>query len=303
MHRPTSTRQCLLALTAALAIPVGAPAVASAAGTATLSSGTMTVTAGTGNTDFLSIMLGDVVSGNMHVAAINNNPITGAQIGVTPGTGCISYLTLFAQCPQPSITSIVVNAGDQNDRIGSNQSATTLNGGTGNDWIVTEPNQPLQNTYNGGSGSDTASYNGGSFGMSMSVDGVRNDGYLGQGNIATDVERVIGGTANDTLTGASASITTLMGQNGNDTLTAGAAGGILYGGRGNDTLLGGNGADQFTDMVGTDTMNGGGGNDTFHAEDSDNADVITCGAGYDVAFVDGPGEVTDFTSCEQVVYN
>ncbi len=81
MHRPTSTRPCLLALTAALAIPTGAPAVASAAGTATLSSGTMTVTAGTGDTDFLSIMLGDVVSGNMHVAAINNKPITGAQIG------------------------------------------------------------------------------------------------------------------------------------------------------------------------------------------------------------------------------
>lgn len=302
MIRTTSVRRHLVAFTAALAVPAAAPALASATGSATLSSGTMTVTAGTGDVDYLSIMTGDVIGGNLQLAALNNNPVTGAQIGVTPGTGCVAYLTIFAQCPKPSITSIVVNAGDQNDRITSNQDATTLNGGTGDDWIVTEPDQALQNTYNGGSGSDTVSYNGGSVAISATVDGVRNDGYLGRANIATDVERVIGSTANDTLTGSSATRTTLMGQNGNDTLTAGAAGANLYGGRGNDTLNGGTGADQFTDMVGTDTMIGGGGDDTFYAEDSDNADHITCGAGYDVAFVDGPSEITD-SSCEQVVIN
>ena len=66
-------------------------------------------------------------------------------------------------------------------------------------------------------------------------------------------------------------------------------------GGGNDTLIGGEGADAFISGTGNDTLEGGGGADSLDAGDGDDivrsrdtfADAVTCGAGSDVALIDG----------------
>lgn len=73
--------------------------------------------------------------------------------------------------------------------------------------------------FNGGAGEDTVSYAGLTRGVSVSLDGTADDGALGEGD---NVEDVIGGSGNDTLTG-------------NDQDDA------FYGGAGNDTISGGDG--------------------------------------------------------------
>jgi len=58
--------------------------------------------------------------------------------------------------------------------------------------------------------------------------------------------------------------------------------------------------------AGVDTLAGGNGNDRFHTRDGE-ADVITCGAGFDVVFADEADVISDKTdtnalgSCEKVV--
>ena len=79
-------------------------------------------------------------------------------------------------------------------------------------------------------------------------------------------------------------------------LPGGPGSDTLSGGRGGDTLSGGPGNDVISGGPGKDVISGGPGNDAIHARDG-HRDVVDCGPGRDVAFVD-PVDVV--RGCERV---
>jgi Ca2+-binding RTX toxin-like protein len=102
----------------------------------------------------------------------------------------------------------------------------------------------------GGTGNDTASYTSRGASVTVDLDGQADDGAAGEGdNAGTTVERIVGGSAADTLTGSSAA-------------------NQLTGGSGNDTLTGLTGADRFW---------GAAGNDTINARNDDTDTSFSCG--------------------------
>lgn len=91
---------------------------------------------------------------------------------------------------------------------------------------------------------------------------------------------VRGGAGNDVIIGAAnAKSVTIYGDDGNDTITGGAAGEIIYGGAGNDTINSGSGNDTVNGGSGNDAINGGDGNDVLDGGAGD--DTITRSAGDD----------------------
>jgi len=119
----------------------------------------------------------------------------------------------------------------------------TLNGGLLGDGLDPGPGTDV---VNGGGGFDNASYFFRTATVTLSLDGIANDGEAGEGdNIGPlgDVEALQGGFGADTLTGNS-------------------AGNNLFGQGGNDTLNGEGGNDGLDPGLGADTLNGGAGTDT-----------------------------------------
>src|SRR6185295_3825544 len=92
-------------------------------------------------------------------------------------------------------------------------------------------------TYVGGGGYDTVTYEGRTEDLSLSPDGVANDGAAGEhDDIGTDIMAVGGGHGADTMTGNGAR-NVFGGGEGDDVLT---------GAGGDDHLVGGSGADKLT---------------------------------------------------------
>jgi Ca2+-binding RTX toxin-like protein len=117
--------------------------------------------------------------------------------------------------------------------------ADVLDGGTGNDAIALGAGNddviggPEFDTVTMGSGDDT-----------VRLDGVANDGGVGEAkNIHTDVEAIDGGPGSDKLFG-SAAANSLLGGPGNDRITSGGGPDVLDGGSGADDLRGGPGLDR-----------------------------------------------------------
>ena len=77
----------------------------------------------------------------------------------------------------------------------------------------------------------------------------------------------------------------ISGGRGDERISGGRGNDTLSGGPGNDTLFGGRGDDRISGGRGNNTIYGGPGNDTIHARNG-HRDVIDCGPGRDVAFVD-----------------
>ena len=92
-----------------------------------------------------------------------------------------------------------------------------------------------------------------------------------------------GGAGPDTLHGTPGA-DTLKGLGGPDHLIGGPGDDVLIGGKGPDDLRGGSGYDSFNMRAGKQLAAGG--NDRIDARDH-NPDAINCGAGTDVAIVDG----------------
>ncbi|MBI5309893.1 MAG: calcium-binding protein [Actinobacteria bacterium] len=237
---------------------------------------------------------------------------TGATFVVGPGCTLASGK---ATCSTTGASSIYVATGDGNDTVNASyvypynfNFPQVLEGGAGTDTLSPGPTGAAH-TISGGDGIDTASYANRSAGVSVSIDGVSNDGGLNElGNVSTDVENLIGSNYSDSLTGSSAanvltsSVSTsylgdvldgglgadsLVGSNGNDVASyasrtnpvqltnegtandgeVGEADNIatsvetLKGGSANDTLSGWNNADYFDGGPGNDTMTGGSGGD------------------------------------------
>jgi Ca2+-binding RTX toxin-like protein len=122
-----------------------------------------------------------------------------------------------------------------NDKIFGDAGNDTLNGGEGKDLI------------DGGDGFDTALYNNFSKPISVTLSGAQ-AAIVSIGGVATDtlknVERVLGGSVGDHLTGDGAS-NSLLGNDGRDFLAGRGGNDILAGGRGSDVLTGGAAQDTF----------------------------------------------------------
>jgi Ca2+-binding RTX toxin-like protein len=131
---------------------------------------------------------------------------------------------------------------DVPNRIFGSAGNDTLQGKGGDDFLQGDAGA---DRHEGGSGTDTASYEGRFFGVTVDIDGIADDGELGEGdNILLDVENLTGGNASDKLTG-SLLANFLSGGVGNDTLD---------GAGGNDTLLGFTGSDIYIGGPGVDTV-------------------------------------------------
>jgi Ca2+-binding RTX toxin-like protein len=174
-----------------------------------------------------------------------------------------------------------IRGGDGNDRISGGvnggscfSDVDVLDGEAGNDTFDQGALPDCGDTVNGGAGTDRMDYQGRSANLTISVDGLANDGDPASGgekdNVKSDVEIVIGGGGNDQITG-SAKDDELHGGPGNDVLNGGPGNDVLIGDRGNDTLNGETGNDTFDESgvdaeylvaennkgAGDDTLNGG----------------------------------------------
>jgi hypothetical protein len=142
-----------------------------------------------------------------------------------------------------------------------------LDGGVGDDLLTANLGV---DTYRGGTGIDALSYAAYTSPVRVTIGaGGADDGSVGEtDDVGGDIERVDGGTGDDTL----------IGSPGND---------LLYGNAGSDVIDGGAGADLLV---------GGADNDTIAARDGV-ADLISCGDGADALTSD---QLDASDSCESV---
>jgi len=243
--------------------------------------------------------------------------------GVTPSTDCVGTDATTATCTG-YFTVIKIATSDKTDTVHVQADINaTINGGGGNDLLYggTENDRliggPGADVMSGGGGpNDVADYTKATDPVTVTLDGVANDGLSGEDdNVSTGVEGVWGGSGNDSLTG-NANKNFLIGFGGDDSVSGLGAADGLNGGDGNDHLLGGGGADTFYAGAGDDTLSGGGGDDelsgdlgnnhlsggagddTLYSDFTASVDTDTCGGGADSAEVDASDTVA--SDCESV---
>jgi Ca2+-binding RTX toxin-like protein len=209
-----------------------------------------------------------------------------------------------------------LNGGDGDDTLNGGLGVDTVNGGAGNDTFLYAINDG-NGVFNGGADADTlilsdgaaanilnATYDGSTLtalasnGVS-SVESINADMgggvdwliYNATAAVAVNlqlgtasgfaaiagIEKAIGGSGNDTLTGDGLD-NRLDGQAGND---------ILDGGAGSDAVLGGDGADVINASDGNDSLQGQNGNDTFNWTSTDGRDTFNGGADTDTVNLTG----------------
>jgi uncharacterized repeat protein (TIGR01451 family) len=166
--------------------------------------------------------------------------------------------------------------GDGADTLIGNADDNFLDGGPGAD------------TFTGGDGFDAVIYATRVDSVTVTLDGVANDGSAGEGdNVSAGMEDAVGGNGNDHFTG-----------DAGDNLFFGGPGlDVLDGAEGDDYLIGAGDADEFIGGVGFDLFEAGDGNDTVQSRDGLEDDVF-CGDGADTV----NGEEADFIEgdCEAV---
>jgi Ca2+-binding RTX toxin-like protein len=165
--------------------------------------------------------------------------------------------------------------GDGNDLISGGDRSNKLCGETGHDTLVGSTGR---DQFVGGPGIDTADYSKRLDDLVITLDGKPNDGTptvgqsKGEGdNVMSDMEVVIGGFGDDSITGS-------------------AKRDILRGGSGDDTLVGNDGDDLLVGGDGADVIRGGMGDDTIMAIDLGSTDTVDGGDGFDsVAYDEAQG--------------
>jgi hypothetical protein len=267
----------LVLLVVALAVPSGASAA-----TVSISGKTVAFTAASGEANHLAVSSG---SGVLHFDD------TGVS-SMTAGTGCAVKAAQRVDCIALGVDSMTVDLGDGGDWAHSYLFVpATIYGGLGNDTIYGGSGSESSDAgagndvvdgglgddaidgsdgadvMSGGYGRDTVTYANRAAGVSVTIDGVADDGQAGEAdNVTVGVNDVVGGAGNDSLSG-----------DGNGNLLVGGAGDdVLNGLGGDDELQGGSGADSF---------DGGAGVDTLKARDGV-AEPLVCGTEADSAEAD-----------------
>lgn len=190
---------------------------------------------------------------------------TGAVI--TPLAGCTAASPNDVTCTAATFDVLFVSVltGDLDDSVTLSPSSgqelvTEILDGDGNDRLTGGPGselfsgQPGSDVIIGGGGFDVVTYLKRSTSVTVSLDGVANDGAAGEADLIGDgIEIVSGGRGHDRLIGSSRTETlegaggndTIRGLGGSDLLVGNDGGDLLVGGRGRDRAEGGNGADRF----------------------------------------------------------
>jgi Ca2+-binding RTX toxin-like protein len=196
----------------------------------------------------------------------------------------IALLVLFALlvvCPA-ALAAVILHGSPGPDFIQGSSRDEQIFAGDGADWIDGRGGADL---LDGGPGVDVASYASARKGVLVSLMTGKASGGAGADRLVR-IENLIGSPFADTLTG-SRGANNINGGSGNDRINGGSGNDVIDGGAGNDVIDGG---------AGSDRLLGGSGNDTIHARDG-RRDVVNCGSGRDVAYVDKTDRVT---GCEVV---
>jgi Ca2+-binding RTX toxin-like protein len=168
------------------------------------------------------------------------------------GAGNLTTGAAFAHALQ-------IYGGDGNDTIQGGDGEDLCDGGAGNDILVGGTATDGADTLRGGDGTDTADYGARGAPVTVSLDGVANDGADGGAeadNVELDVETIRGTGGDDQLTGGTGS-QTIYGGAGDDLLAGGPGADALYGEAGDDLFDEGDatsGADVFSGGLGLDTV-------------------------------------------------
>jgi hypothetical protein len=149
----------------------------------------------------------------------------------------------------------LLEGGAGGDKLDGGPGADQLSGGSGNDSLVSgDFGSSLESdVLIGGSGLDTADYSSYSNPLRLSLDGLANDGALGENDNLREIENMTGGYRNDSLKGNSSN-NLIVGGGGDDTISAGAGSDKIYGGNGDDKLTGGTGLDRVFGESGDDYL-------------------------------------------------
>jgi Ca2+-binding RTX toxin-like protein len=293
----------LLAIVVTLAATAAVPATASAASIAlTAPGGTPTITYTGAPGEVNALEMHGTVGGGFDLRM----PFNEFSAPLTDGAGCSGLrptLCGFADKAFP----VSISLGDRNDVASTNsftQSLTmdagpgeddvlaggldaTADGGSGNDTVILAANNlvtgdggPGRDRIYGGLGAAAAILSGGN-GADLLVP----DGFM--------FSKAEGGSGTDRLVSLAGERVTLIGNSGADALAAPA-------GR-KPTLDGGSGRDTIFSHAGGATVDAGAGNDVIDVRgpSDDPADTVTCGTGFDVAWVNGGDTVAD--DCETVI--
>ena len=179
-----------------------------------------------------------------------------------------------------------LEGGIGNDTLLGGDGTDSILGGSGNDLLSQGFGGPDE-TLNGGTGTDTASWSYSNLPDNWIIDlvaGTANIGVTTYANLIS-IENVIGGGYDDLIKGDGGA-NMLNGGGGNDT---------LVGGFGDDSLVGAVGNDMFWSGTGNDFINGGADDDTINGQDGNDTliggfgdDSLVGGAGLDV-FWSGTG--------------
>nr|WP_241741231.1 Hint domain-containing protein [Gemmobacter straminiformis] len=176
-----------------------------------------------------------------------------------------------------------LSGGDANDRLDGGAGNDTLDGGAGDDLFVLATgfgNDSVLGGETGETGGDTLDGSGLTEGVTLTL-ATPESGTLSaaSGTLGfAEIERVLLGAGNDTVTGSAGS-DAVDGGLGNDSLAGGDGSDTLAGGLGDDALDGGAGADSLTGGDGSDTLAGGLGDDAL--DGGAGADSLTGGDGSD----------------------
>jgi Ca2+-binding RTX toxin-like protein len=151
---------------------------------------------------------------------------TGATSAKISGSHKSDTIRMLASLPA------TISGGATGDHIHGGSRGDTLNGEAGPDIFY--PGLGADRV-NGGDGGDEANYGGRTTSLSLSLDGVANDGQAYErDNLATDIEVLVGGSGNDRLVGSSLN-NSLWPQGGDDIVDGRGGADWINGGAGTDT--------------------------------------------------------------------
>ena len=191
-----------------------------------------------------------------------------------------------------------ITGGSGDDVPIGNEGDDVIDGGPGDDYLdgikggyPDESWSAGSDTYVGGGGIDSVTYESRGEDLLLSPDGVRNDGAEGENDdIGADVRTIYGGGGADVLVGNDAR-NDLAGMSGDDIVVGGPGEDQLSGGLGNDQIGGGDGADLLQGDDGDDELVGGDGADRFWGDDVGACSTYSCPSGQDrIASRDGIAE-------------
>jgi Ca2+-binding RTX toxin-like protein len=198
-------------------------------------------------------------------------PITALSASLGEGDDSLTNLTALGtpvlESPQDDLT---LDGGNGNDVIHGGPAPETIVGGVGNDIVdggggddkLANGVQSVTcfpecgpvgrnarsefdggDVYIGGSGDDVTRLDARQDNLTITLDGLANDGHPGE-NDNVQTESVVGGSGADSITGDGGP-NTLVGGPGNDTLSGLRGADQLEGGRNNDSLVGGRARDHM----------------------------------------------------------